>query len=205
MMFSPRTLSTATGALALLVQAACSGAVIMDGGGGGAGGAGSASSPDATTTSVGPWAPTGPAPTTSAGPAPTTSGGAAPGANAIVFGDSTVTFRIASLALSCSDPDANPTYSPCSDWWDLELRMPESMFAVGEVDTASGDLSIFGTSFRADCSSAAAVSGGGDAGFGRLTITAIDATSVTFELSDVGPLFAEQDPNGRHVAARCAE
>ncbi|WP_438027491.1 hypothetical protein [Sorangium sp. So ce233] len=216
MMFSPRTISTAAGALALLVQAACGGAVIMDGGEGGAGGAGSTSGPDATSTSVGPWtttstgpAPTtsaGPAPTTSAGPAPTTSGGATPGASAIVFGDSTVTFHISSLALSCSDPDASPTDSRCSDRWDLELRMPESMFVVGEVDTASGDLSVYGTSFRADCSTAGATSGGGgDMGFGRLTITAIDATSVTFELSDVGPLFVDKDPNGRYVAARCAE
>ncbi|WP_437289167.1 hypothetical protein [Sorangium sp. So ce406] len=215
MMFSPRHTSTAAGALALLVQAACGAAVIMDGGGDGAGGAGSTSGPDATTTSVGPWPPTsadpatttsaGPAPTTSAGPAPTTSGGATPGANAIVFGDSTVTFRISSLALSCSDPDANPPHSTCSDWWELELRMPESMFVVGEVDTASGDLSVYGTSFRADCSTAGATTGGGGTGFGRLTITAIDATSVTFELSDVGSLLLDEDPNGRYVATRCAE
>ncbi|KYF79316.1 hypothetical protein BE11_07545 [Sorangium cellulosum] len=207
MMFSSRHISTAAGALALLVQAACGAAVIMDGGGGGAGGAGSTSGPDATTTSVGPWPPTSadPASTTSAGPAPTTSGGATPATNAIVFGDSTVTFRIGSLALSCSDPDANPPHAPCSDWWELELRMPASMFVVGEVDTASGDLSVYGTSFRADCSTAGATSGGGDVGFGRLTITAIDATSVAFELSDVGHLLIDNDLNGRYVAPRCAE
>ncbi|WP_433933936.1 hypothetical protein AB3662_05805 [Sorangium cellulosum] len=207
MMFSPRTLSTTAGALALLVQAACGAAVIMDGGGDGAGGAGSTGGPDATTTSVGPGPTTsaGPAPTTSAGPAPTTSGGATPGTNAIVFGDSTVTFRISSLALSCSDPDANPPHSPCSDWWELELRMPASMFVVGEVDTASGDLSVYGSSFRADCSTAGATSGGGDVGFGRLTITSIDATSVTFELSEVGRLLVDNEPNGRYVAPRCAD
>ncbi|WP_437532868.1 hypothetical protein WME79_05515 [Sorangium sp. So ce726] len=183
----------------MLVQSACGAAVVMDGGGGGAGGAGSTSGQGS------PDGPDGPVSTTSAvAPSPTTSGGAAGEVNAIVFGDSTVTLRVASLALSCSDPDANPTYDPCSNWWDLELRMPESMLAVGEVDTASGDLTIYGTSSRADCSSTGAVSGGGNAGFGRLTITAIDPTSVTFELSDVGTYFVDADPNGRYVAPRCA-
>lgn len=199
---SPRCISVAVGSLALLVQSACGAAVVMDGGGGGAGGAGSTSgqgSPD------GPDGPDDPESTTSSvAPSPTTSGGGGRRVSAIVFGDSTVTLRIATLALSCSDPDANPSYSPCSDWWDLELRMPESMLAVGEVDTASGDLTIFGTSSRADCSSTGAVSGGGNAGFGRLTITAIEPTSVTFELSDVGSVFVDDDPNGRYVAPRCA-
>ncbi len=146
---SPRCISVAVGSLALLVQSACGAAVVMDGGGGGAGGAGSTSgqgSPD------GPDGPDDPESTTSSvAPSPTTSGGGGRRVSAIVFGDSTVTLRIATLALSCNDPDANPSYSPCSDWWDLELRMPESMLAVGEVDTASGDLTIFGTSSRADC------------------------------------------------------
>ncbi|WP_437929138.1 hypothetical protein WMF37_07670 [Sorangium sp. So ce291] len=116
-----------------------------------------------------------------------------------------MTIRISTLPLSCSDPDVNPTLEPCSVWWDLELRMPESMLVVGEVDTASGDLSVFGMSSRADCSSTGAASGGGDTGFGRLTITAIDPTSVTFELSEVAPLLLDSDPNGRYVAARCVE
>ncbi|WP_437915040.1 hypothetical protein WME73_05880 [Sorangium sp. So ce302] len=196
----------AVGSLALLVQSACGGAVIMDGGGGGAGGAGSTTGQGSTSGQGSPDGPDGPISTTSSvAPSPTTSGGGGRRVSAIVFGDSSsVTLRVATLALSCSDPDANPTYEPCSDWWDLELRMPESMLAVGEVDTASGDLTIFGTSSRADCSSTGAVSGGGDAGFGRLTITAIDARSVSFELSDVGPVFVDDDPNGRYVAVRCA-
>ncbi|WP_437327808.1 hypothetical protein [Sorangium sp. So ce381] len=195
----------AVGSLALLVQSACGGAVVMDGGGGGAGGAGSTSGQGSTGGQGSPDDPDGPVSTTSSvAPSPTTSGGGGRRVSAIVFGDSTVTLRIATLALSCSDPDANPTYEPCSDWWDLELRMPESMLAVGEVDTASGDLTIFGTSSRADCSSTGAVSGGGNTGFGRLTITAIDPTSVTFELSDVGTIFVDDDPNGRYVAPRCA-
>ncbi|MGK3990633.1 hypothetical protein WME99_46740 [Sorangium sp. So ce136] len=189
----------AAGSLALLAQAACGGAVVVDGGGGGAGGAGSAGEPGSTTTWVDP------SPSTSVGPAPTTSGGAASGASAIVHGDSTVTIRISTLPLSCSDPDVNPTFEPCSVWWNLELRMPESMLAVGEVDTASGDLQIFGMSSRADCSTTAAATGGADTGFGRLAITAVEPTSVTFELSEVGPLLTDSDPNGRYVAARCVE
>lgn len=192
----------------MLVQSACGAAVVMDGGGDGAGGAGSTSGQGSTSgpgSASGQGTPDDPESTTSSvAPSPTTSGGAGRAVSAIVFGDSTVTFRVATLALSCSDPDANPTYEPCSDWWDLELRMPESMLAVGEVDTASGDLTIYGTSSRADCSSTGAVSGGGNTGFGRLTITAIDPTSVSFELSDVGTLFLDEDPSGRYVAPRCA-
>ncbi|WP_437992622.1 hypothetical protein [Sorangium sp. So ce145] len=201
----------AVGSLALLVQSACGGAVIMDGVGDGAGGAGSTSGPGSTSgagSTSGPGSPDGPegpiSTTSSVAPSPATSGGGGRAVSAIVFGDSTVTFRVATLALSCRDPEANPTYEPCSDWWDLELSMPESMLAVGEVDTASGDLTIYGTSSRADCSSTGAVSGGGNTGFGRLTITAIDARSVSFELSDVGTVFVDADPNGRYVAPRCA-
>ncbi|WP_437815702.1 hypothetical protein [Sorangium sp. So ce1078] len=193
MMLSPRHISRAAGSLALLVQAACGGAVIMDGDG--TGGAGGAGGPGSTTASVAP-------PPTDEPPL-TTSGSPAREVSAIVFGDATVTFRIASLPLSCFAPDATPTHLPCSDWWDLELRMPASMFAVGEVDTASGGFTIFGTSSRADCSGSGAASGGGDVGFGRLTITAIEPTSVAFELSDMGPLFLDQDPTGSYVAPRC--
>ncbi|WP_438018506.1 hypothetical protein WMF18_05270 [Sorangium sp. So ce315] len=199
MMLSPRFFSMAAGSLALLVQAACGGAVIVDGGGGGADGADVASGPDATTTAVGP--------TTSVGPAPTTSGGSAgAGPSALIVGESTVTLRIASIALSCRDPDARPRSTPCSDWWDLELVMPEWMLAVGEVNLASSDVSLFGSAFNADCGTAAGATGGGAAaGFGRLTITAVDETSVTFELSEVGRLLPGHDPNGRYVAPRCAE
>ncbi|WP_437510369.1 hypothetical protein [Sorangium sp. So ce1099] len=199
MMHSPHRLSMAAGSLALLVQAACGGAVVVDGGGGGAGGAGSAGEPSSTAT----WVDS--STSTSVGPAPTTSGGDTSGPSAIVHGDSTVTIRIATLPLTCSDPDMNPTFEPCGVWWDLELRMPESMLVVGEVDTASGDLSVFGMSSRADCSTTGAATGGGDTGFGRLTITAVEPTSVTFELSEVGPLLPGSDPNGRYVAARCVE
>jgi hypothetical protein len=194
MTLSPRHISWAIGPVALLVHAGCGGAVIMDGGGDGAGGAGGAGS--TTTASVGP------SPTPH--PPPTTSGSPAPEVSAIVYGDATVTIRIATLALSCGDPEARPTFSPCGDWWNLELSMPASMLAVGEVDTASGDFTIYGMSSRADCSSTGAATGGGDAGFGRLTITAIEPTSVTFELDGVDSLFLDQDPNGRYVAARCA-
>ncbi|WP_437652758.1 hypothetical protein [Sorangium sp. So ce1182] len=196
MMRSPHRLSMAAGSLALLVQAACGGAVVVDGGGGGAGGAGE---PGSTTTSVDPSV------STSVGPAPTTSGGSTSGPSALVYGDATVTIRIATLPLTCSDPDMNPTFEPCGVWWDLELHMPESMLVVGEVDTASGDLSLFEMSSRADCSTTAAATGGGGTGFGRLTITAVEPTSVTFELSEVGPLLPGSDPNGRYVAARCVE
>ncbi|XXT21603.1 hypothetical protein WME94_08580 [Sorangium sp. So ce429] len=202
MMRSPHRLSMAAGSLALLVQAACGGAVVVDGGGGGAGGAssaGSAGEPGSTSTWVDPST------STSVGPAPTTSGGGTPGPSAIVHGDSTVTIRIATLPLTCSDPDMNPTFEPCGVWWDLELRMPESMLVVGEVDTASDALSLFGMSSRADCSTTGAATGGGSTGFGRLTITAVEPTSVTFELSEVGPLLPGSDPNGRYVAARCVE
>ncbi|WP_437318590.1 hypothetical protein [Sorangium sp. So ce385] len=200
MTLSPRHISWAVGPLALLVHAGCGGAVIMDGGGDGAGGAGGAGS--TTTAAVGPSPTPHPPPTPD--PPPTTSGSPSPEVSAIVYGDATVTIRIASLALSCSDPEARPTFSPCGDWWNLELRMPASRLAVGEVDTASGDFTIYGTSSRADCSSTGAATGGGDVGFGRLTITAIEPTSVTFELDGVGSLFLDQDPNGRYVAARCA-
>ncbi|WP_437735329.1 hypothetical protein [Sorangium sp. So ce1335] len=198
MMLSPRFLSMAVGSLALLAQAACGGAVVVDGGGDGSGGADGASGPDTTTTSVGgPWS-------ASVGPASTTSGGSTPEPSAIVFGGSTVTLRIASMALSCSDPDARPTYDPCNDWWDVELRMPEWMLAVGEVDLGSHQVEVFGSAFGADCSSTGAVTGGGAAAtFGRLTITAADARSVAFELSDVGRLLPGHDPNGRYVAPRC--
>lgn len=196
MMFSPRQVSSAAGSLALLVHTACGGAVIVDGGADGAGGAGSAGGPGSTTASV--------AHPPTDEPSPATSGGPAPKASAIVFGDATVTFRIASLPLSCSDPEARPPFSPCSDWWSLELTMPASMLAVGEVDTASDGFRIFGTSFRADCGSTGGATGGGNAGFGRLTITAIEPTSVAFELSDVGPLLVDQDPSGGYVAHRCA-
>ncbi|WP_437308501.1 hypothetical protein [Sorangium sp. So ce388] len=198
MMRSPHRLSMAAGSLALLAQAACGAAVVVDGGGGGAGGAGGASEPGSTTTWVDPSV------STSVGPTPTTSGGPTPGPSAIVYGDSTVTIRVSTLPLTCSDPDMDPTFEPCGVWWDLELRMPESMLVVGEVDTASGDLSFFEMSSRADCSSTGAASGGGDSGFGRLTITAVEPTSVTFELSAVGR-FLDGDPNGRYVAARCVE
>ncbi|WP_437336493.1 hypothetical protein [Sorangium sp. So ce394] len=198
MTLSPRHISWAIGTVALLVHAGCGGAVIMDGGGDGAGGAGGAGS--TTTASVGP-SPTPHPPTPD--PPPTTSGSPAPEVSAIVYGDATVTIRIATLALSCSDPDARPTFSPCSDWWNLELSMPASMLAVGEVDTASGDFTLYGMSSRADCSSTGAATGGGDVGFGRLTITAIEPTSVTFDLDGVSALFVDQDPNGRYVAARC--
>lgn len=169
----------------------------MDGGGDGAGGAGGAGSPDSTTTASVAHPPT-------SEPPPTTSGSPAPEVSAIVYGDATVTFRIASLALSCSDPEARPTFSPCSDWWDLKLSMPASMLAVGEVDTTSDEFTIYTTSSSADCGGTGAVTGGGDVGFGRLTITAIEPTSVAFELEGVGTAFADQDPNGRYVAARCA-
>ncbi|HTN92160.1 MAG TPA: hypothetical protein VL242_51170 [Sorangium sp.] len=207
MMRSPHRLSMAAGSLALLVQAACGAAVVVDGGGGGAGGAGGASEPGSTTTWADPSVSTsvGPTPTTPGDPATTTSGGPTPGPSAIVYGDSTVTIRVSTLPLTCRDPGMNPTFEPCGVWWDLELRMPESMLVVGEVDMASGDLSFFEMSSRADCSTTGAASGGGDTGFGRLTITAVEPTSVTFELSAVGPLLPDSDPNGRYVAARCAE
>ena len=185
--------------MALLVHAACGGAVVVDGGGGGAGGAGGASEWGSTTTWVDPSV------SASVGPAPTTSGGPTPGSSAIVYGDSTVTLRIATLPLTCSDPDMHPTFEPCGVWWDLELRMPESMLVVGEVDMASDALSFFEMSSRADCSTTGAATGGGATGFGRLTITAVEPTSVTFDLSEVSPLLPGTDPNGRYVAARCGE
>ncbi len=197
MTLSPRHIARAVGSLVLLVHTACGAAVIMDGGGGGADGSGGADGPGSTTTSS-----AAPSPTTA--PPPTTSGSPAPQVSAVVYGDATVTFRLASLPLSCRDPEARPAFSPCSDWWALELSMPASMLAVGEVDTASDDFRIFETSSSAECGGSGAVTGGAGAGFGRLTITAIEPTSVAFELSDVGPLFPGQDPNGRHVAARCA-
>ncbi|MGK3996695.1 hypothetical protein [Sorangium sp. So ce1024] len=206
MTLSPRFLSMAVGSLALLVQAACGGAVVMDGGGGGAGGASGAGDPD-TTISVGasPTTSVGASPTTSVGASPTTTGSAPPGPSAIVFGASTVTLRISSIALSCSDPEARPGHSRCSDWWDVVLRMPEWMLAVGELDTSNSQLELIGSSFRTDCSSTGAVTGGGAAaGFGRLTITAVDDDSVTFELSEVSSVFPGVDPNGRYVAARCS-
>ena len=52
--------------------------------------------------------------------------------------------------------------------------------------------------------SAAATSVGVDVASVESTITAIDARSVSFELSDVGPVFVDDDPNGRYVAPRCA-
>lgn len=137
-----------------------------------------------------------------------TGAGGAP--NAIVYGDSTVTFRVSNVPLDCSAPTESPPFSECS-WFNVEISMPAANVQVGTIDLgADGSVSVYTqeatapySSTPGDCGGTAAVTGGGmGAMFGLLDITDVSAANVTFTLSQTS-FFLDQDANGTYTAPRC--
>lgn len=110
--------------------------------------------------------------------------------------------HVSDLGASCDSPTVELT---CGGHWLLGIAIPPALQQVGTYDL-EGELSLY--SHRTETGPPSSDDpgdcpwGGGSVGPGTVTILAIDADEVTFQLETEPVLWAE-DPSGSYSAPRC--